>query len=52
MLSFQKLAQWKNIKAPLAGEVPDGVCYKGFKPFNKKDIHHHLGPYILHGLSQ
>ena len=47
MLSFQQLAQWRNIKASLAVEVLDGVCYKGFKPFNKKYIHHYLGS--LHG---
>ena len=43
MLSFQQLSQWENMKASLAGAVPDGVCYKGSKPLNPKDIHHHLG---------
>ena len=51
MMSFQKLVQWENMKASLAGEVPYGVCYKGFKPFNQNYIHHHLGLYIFYGLS-
>ena len=50
MLSFQQLAQWENIKASLEGVVPDGVCYKGFKTFNTKDIRHHLGLFISHGI--
>ena len=49
---FQKLAQWENMKASLEGSVSDGVCYKGFKPFNPKEIHHHLGLYIFYELSQ
>ena len=52
MLSFQQLAQWKNMKSSLAGAVPDSVCDKGFKPLNPKEIHHHVGLYISHGLSQ
>ena len=43
MLSFQKWTQWENMKASLAEAVPDGVCYQGFKTFNPKDIHQHLG---------
>ena len=27
------------------------MCYQGFKKFNPKEIHHHLGVYIFHGLS-
>ena len=52
MQSFQKLTQWKNMKASLAGVVPDDIYYKGFKPLNTKEIHHHVGLYIPHGLSQ
>ena len=51
MLSFHELAQWENMKASLAGAVPDGVCYKGFKLFNPKDINNNLGLYIFHGIS-
>ena len=51
MLSFKKFAQWENMKASLSGAVPDSMCHKDFKPFNPKEIHHHLGLYILHGLS-
>ena len=45
------LAQWKIMKASLEGSVPDGVCYQGFKTFNTKEIHHHLGLYISHVIS-
>ena len=38
------------MKALLAGVVPDSVCYQGFKIFNTKEIHHHLGLYIFHWL--
>ena len=34
MLLFNKLAQWENTKASLAGAVPYIVCYKVFKTFN------------------
>ena len=40
----------ENMKASLAGAVPDGVCYKGFKTFNTKDIHNNLGLNIFHGI--
>ena len=52
MLSFQQLTQWEYKNASLAGAVLDGVIYKVLKPFNSKEIHHHLGLYIFHGLSQ
>ena len=52
MLSFQQLAQWKNMKSSLAGALPDSVCYKIFKPLNPKEINHQVGLSISHGLSQ
>ena len=52
MISSQQLAWWENIKALLARVVPDGVCYQVLKAFNTKYIHHYLGLYIFHVLSQ
>ena len=52
MPPFQKFAQWENMKALLAGEVPYGVCCQEFKTFNPKDIRHYVVLYMFHGLSQ
>ena len=41
----------ENMKASLIGAVPYGVCSYEFKTSNPKDIHQHVGLYILHELS-
>lgn len=37
-------------KALLANAGLDGEPYPNFEPFSPKEVHQHLGLYILHGL--
>ena len=51
MISFEKMTEWKNLKAVLSGAGKGETCYPDFSTFTVRELIHNFDLYIIHGIA-